>query len=73
MILLNMIFNASTCSFFSSHLILIYVSDMSQAVKCDLYLYADDSCLLFQNKNVTEIKKKNNQRLQQDLSLVCRQ
>ena len=28
-----------------------------QAVKCDLYLYADDSCLFFQRKNVTEIKK----------------
>ena len=38
-------------------LFLIYVNDMSQAVECDLYLYADDSCLLFQNKNVIEIKK----------------
>ena len=35
---------------------LIYVNDMSQAVECDLYLYADDSCLLFQHKSVTEIK-----------------
>ena len=25
-------------------LFLIYVNDMSQAVECDLYLYADDSC-----------------------------
>ena len=38
-------------------LFLIYVNDMSQAVECDLYLYADDSCLLFQHKNVIEIKK----------------
>ena len=30
---------------------------MSQAVQCDLYLYADDSCLFFQHKSVTEIKK----------------
>ena len=30
---------------------------MSKAVECNLYLYADDSCLLFQHKNVTEIKK----------------
>ena len=37
-------------------LFLIYVNDMSQAVECDFYLYADDSCLLFQHKNVTEIK-----------------
>ena len=36
-------------------LFLIYVNDMSQAVECDLHLYADDSCLLFQHKNVTEI------------------
>ena len=50
-----------------------YVNDMSQAVECDLYLYADDSCLLFQHKNVTEIKKTVNQRLQQYLWLVCRQ
>ena len=26
-------------------LFLIYVSDMSQAVKCDIFLHADDSCL----------------------------
>ena len=39
----------------------------SQALECDLYLYADDSCLLFQHKNVTEIKKTVNQRLQQYL------
>ena len=29
---------------------------MSQAVKCDLYLYADDTCLTFQHENVTEIE-----------------
>ena len=46
-------------------LFLIYVNDMSQAVECDLYLYADDSSLLFQHKNVTEIKKTVDQRLQQ--------
>ena len=48
-------------------LFLIYVNDMSQAVECDLYLYADDSCLLFQHKNVTEIKRTVSQRLQQYL------
>ena len=37
-------------------LFLIYVNDMSQAVECDLYLYVDDSCMLFENKSVTEIK-----------------
>ena len=48
-------------------LFLIYVNDMSQAVECDLYLYADDSCLLFQHKNVTEIKKQ----LTKDFSNIC--
>ena len=38
-------------------LFLIYDNDMSQVVRCDLYLYADDSYLLFQHKSVTEIKK----------------
>ena len=38
-------------------LFLIYVNDMSQAVECDLYLYTDDSCLLFQHMSNTEIKK----------------
>ena len=38
-------------------LFLIYVNDMSETVECDLYVYADDSCLLFQHKIVTEIKK----------------
>ena len=54
-------------------LFLICVNDMNQAVKCDLYLYADDSCFIFQHKKVTETKKKVNQRLQQYLWLVCRQ
>ena len=53
-------------SILSPLLFLIYVNDRSQGVECDLYLYADDSCLLLQHKNVTEIKK-NNQRLQQYL------
>ena len=40
---------------------------MSQAVECDLCLYADDSCLLFQHKNVTEIKKQ----LTKNFSNIC--
>ena len=42
----------------------------AKAVECDAHLYADDSGLLFQQKNVTEIKKTVNQRRQQYLSLV---
>ena len=37
-------------------LFLIYVNDMKQAVSSDLLLYADDSCLVFQHKHVTEIE-----------------
>ena len=29
---------------------------MKQAIDCDLFLYADDSCLVFQHKNVKEIE-----------------
>ena len=36
---------------------LIYVNDMEQAVTCELLLYADDSCLLFQHKEVNEIER----------------
>ena len=46
---------------------LIYVNDMNQAAECDLHLYADDSCLLFQHKNVTGIKKQ----LTKDFSNIC--
>ena len=48
-------------------LFLIYVNDMSQAVECDLCLYADDTWLVLQHKNVTEIKK----HLTKDFSNSC--
>ena len=41
-------------------LFLIYVNDMSQAVKCHLFLYADDSCLVCQHKDISEIEKQLN-------------
>ena len=37
-------------------LFLLYVNDMPQTVKCDLFLYADDTCLTFQHENVKEIE-----------------
>ena len=43
---------------FRSHTVFDYVNDMS---------HADDSCLLFQHKNVTEIKKQ----LTKDCSNIC--
>ena len=33
---------------------------MSQTVKCHLFLYADDSCLLCQHKDIIEIEKQLN-------------
>ena len=41
-------------------LFLIYVSDMPQAVRSTLLLYADDSCILYQHKEVDEIEKQLN-------------
>ena len=35
---------------------LLYINDMPQAVTCDLLLYADDTCLVFQHKDVIEIE-----------------
>ena len=34
-------------------LFLLYVNDMKQAVDCDLFLYVDDSCLVYQHKDVS--------------------
>ena len=42
-------------------LFLIYVNDMPLVVKCDLSLYADDTCLVFQSKNVKDIVKQLNE------------
>ena len=38
-------------------LFLIHVNDMSQAVKSNLLLYADDSCLMYQHKDMRKSKK----------------
>ena len=48
-------------------LFLIYVNDMPQAVKTNLFLYADDSCLIFQGKDVIEIEKQ----LNRDFTNIC--
>ena len=34
---------------------LIYVNDMARAADCDLLLYADDSCLIFKDKDIEKI------------------
>ena len=34
-----------------------YANDMTQAVKCDLYLYANDSCLVYTGKDIKIIEE----------------
>ena len=36
---------------------LIFLKYMSQAVRCNLFLYADDTCLVCQHKDINEIEK----------------
>ena len=48
-------------------LFLIYVNHMPQAVKSNLFLYADDSCLVFQGKDAIEIEKE----LNEDFTNIC--
>ena len=48
-------------------LFLIYVNDMPQAVNSNLFLYADDSCLMCQHKEVEEIEKV----LNNDFENIC--
>ena len=48
-------------------LFLIYVDDMPQAVKSNLLLYADDSCLMYQHKDIAIIKKI----LNEDFENIC--
>ena len=40
---------------------------MSQAVKCHLFLYDDDLCLVFQQKDINRIEKQ----LNADFSNIC--
>ena len=48
-------------------LFLVYVKDMLMAVKCNLFLYADDACLVFQSKTVKDIEKQFNE----DFANIC--
>ena len=50
-------------------LFLIYVNDMPMTVKCNLFLYADDTCLVFQSKKVKDIEKQ--LRFWEHMRLVC--
>ena len=48
-------------------LFLIYANNMPQAVKSTLLLYTDDSCILYQHKEVDEIEK----HLNKDFENIC--
>ena len=48
-------------------LFLLYINDMPQAVKCELLLYADDTCLIFQHSDIKEIDIQ----LNKNFSLIC--
>ena len=54
-------------SILGSLLFLIYANDMSQAVKSTLPLHTDDSCILYQHKEVDEIEK----HLNKDFENIC--
>ena len=48
-------------------LFLIYDNHISQAVKCDLFRYADDLCLVCQHKGINKIENQ----LNQDFCNIC--
>ena len=45
----------------------MYVNDMPKAINCKLLLYADDSCIIFQDKDIKVIE----QHLNTDFSNLC--
>ena len=54
---LNLICDVSQGSILGPLLFLLYINDLPQAVVSDPLLYADDTCIVFQHENVTEIEK----------------
>ena len=54
-------------SILEPHLFSIYVNDMPKVVKCDLFLYADDTCLVCQHKDINKIENQ----LNEDFSNIC--
>ena len=45
-------------------LFLLYINDISQSIECEVLLYADDTCLLFQHKDIMVIKDQLNKNFQ---------
>ena len=48
-------------------LFLMYVNDMPQAISCKLLLYADDSCIIFQHREIKVIEE----HLNEDFANLC--
>ena len=60
-------YGAPQGSIFGPLLFLLYVNDIKPAVNCDLVLYADDSCLVYQHNDVNKIE----QNLNKKFSDIC--
>ena len=54
-------------SILSPLLFLISIHDISIVVKCNLFLHANDTCLVFKSKNVKDMKKQ----LNEDFANIC--
>ena len=64
---MNLICGIPQGSILGPLLFLLYINDLPQAVVSDSLLYADDTCIVFQHENVTEIEKQ----LLKDFSSLC--
>ena len=58
---------SSSTIHFRTIFFLFYISAISQASECELLLYADDTCLIFQHKNITKIEMTRNK----NFSMLC--
>ena len=54
-------------SIFGPARFLLYVNDMKQVVDCDLFLYADYSCLAYQPNDVNKIEQSLNKKFSEYL------
>ena len=50
-------------SFLESLMIIVYANNIPQTIKSSIFSYADDSCLMYEHKDVKETKKKSKHRL----------